>query len=296
MGLLTYSTAEVQELLDTIPTLKGAGAFAIHEAVSGSIAHFADGADGAPVKSLAVDIPSSVSGISTVKVMRAGGNLVKYINSRTSNGITFAYNASTGEVTVSGTATSNAYSDGTASLALAESYTLLAPGNYVAELSGAVDNTVKIYMHLVSLNGTTSLVVNYKIYETFTVTEPCYAYLRLEVSNGVAIPSPITVYPTIYPAAQADTSFVPYNGEEYTIDLGRTIYDAATLDVVNGVLTVGADTYQVAKNEVTTLLGINNIWSDAGDVDVEYCADPKTYIDAQIEAQLGDVETLLAAI
>ena len=36
---------------------------------------------------------------------------------------------------------------------------------------------------------------------------------------------------------------------------------------------------QLTANEISTLLGQNNIWSDAGDVDVEYRADMKLYIE-----------------
>lgn len=38
--------------------------------------------------------------------------------------------------------------------------------------------------------------------------------------------------------------------------------------------------YQLTPQEVRTLLGENNIWSDGGDISVEYPADTKTYIDA----------------
>ena len=37
-------------------------------------------------------------------------------------------------------------------------------------------------------------------------------------------------------------------------------------------------TYQLSPHELTTLLGTNNVWSDAGQVTVEYRADPKLYI------------------
>jgi hypothetical protein len=41
-------------------------------------------------------------------------------------------------------------------------------------------------------------------------------------------------------------------------------------------------TYQLTPQEVRTLLGVNNIWSDGGDVEVEYPADTKMYIDQKI--------------
>ena len=40
--------------------------------------------------------------------------------------------------------------------------------------------------------------------------------------------------------------------------------------------------YQLTTQEVRTLLGVNNIWSDGGDVEVEYPADTKMYIDQKI--------------
>lgn len=38
-------------------------------------------------------------------------------------------------------------------------------------------------------------------------------------------------------------------------------------------------TYQLTPQEVSTLLGLNNIWADCGDVEVEYRADTKLYIE-----------------
>ena len=41
-------------------------------------------------------------------------------------------------------------------------------------------------------------------------------------------------------------------------------------------------TYQLTPQEITTLLGANNIWADTGDTTVEYPADTKMYIDNKI--------------
>ena len=41
-------------------------------------------------------------------------------------------------------------------------------------------------------------------------------------------------------------------------------------------------TYQLSAQEIKSLLGVNNVWSDAGDVDVEYRADTKLYIDKRL--------------
>lgn len=47
-------------------------------------------------------------------------------------------------------------------------------------------------------------------------------------------------------------------------------------------------TYQLTPTEVNTLLGVNNIWADTGDTEVEYRADTKLYINKMI----GDAETI----
>jgi hypothetical protein len=114
------------------------------------------------------------------------------------------------------------------------------------------------------------------------------------------------------------TEFAPYQCQTVTIDLGGTRYggtldvgtgvltvDRAFIASYNGETlpstwisdrdvyaagttpTTGAQvcyklatpqTVQLTANEVTTLMGQNNIWSDAGTVDVEYRADTKLYI------------------
>ena len=41
-------------------------------------------------------------------------------------------------------------------------------------------------------------------------------------------------------------------------------------------------TIQLTPQQINSLLGINNVWSDAGNVDVEYRADTKLYIDKKL--------------
>lgn len=52
-------------------------------------------------------------------------------------------------------------------------------------------------------------------------------------------------------------------------------------------------TYQLTPTEVTTLLGVNNIWADTGDVDVTYRADP-TLIYNKLTAAIAALSTNLA--
>jgi hypothetical protein len=41
-------------------------------------------------------------------------------------------------------------------------------------------------------------------------------------------------------------------------------------------------TYELTAEQISTLLGVNNIWCDTGDTSVEYRADTKLYIDGLI--------------
>ena len=41
-------------------------------------------------------------------------------------------------------------------------------------------------------------------------------------------------------------------------------------------------TYQLTPQQINTILGTNNVWSDTGDSDVEYPADTKLYIDKKL--------------
>lgn len=57
-------------------------------------------------------------------------------------------------------------------------------------------------------------------------------------------------------------------------------------------------TYSLTAPQVRTLLGVNNIWADAGPVSAEYTADTKMYIDSQTRATrslIAGIETDLTA-
>lgn len=79
----------------------------------------------------------------------------------------------------------------------------------------------------------------------------------------------------------------PTTGAE-VVDLGGT----ATVYPLN------ADQVQTILAQLKTLYGVNNVWSDAGDVTVEYPADTKLYIDAQTNAtrsMIAGIETDMTA-
>ena len=303
----------------------------VTDSASGGVAHFEDGADNVPLKSLKVNIepvqsgsgdpsPSNIrpiSGWESVNVTRCGKNLCKLTNfTGTFSGVTFTI--ADGVITVDGTATANVYR-GTIDIPLkAGTYT-------VANLGDA--DTAEAYV-LVSDTSTnpSSWIVLANLSNgspvTFTLDHDIVAAVRLVVRNGKTV-SNMTFKPMLVYGSDAPTEFEPYNGNTYTISLSSagTVY-GGTLDVVSGELTVypyyasyngealtgewisdrdvyaegttptigaqvvniGAEgtEYQLDPHEISSILGTNNIWSDAGDVDAEYRANTKLYIDKRL--------------
>jgi len=124
------------------------------------------------------------------------------------------------------------------------------------------------------------------------------------------------------------TPYEPYTGRSITIDLGQTVY-GGKLDVLSGELTVypyyasyngetltgewisdrdvyavgttptigaqvvniGAEgtEYQLDPHEIASLLGVNNIFADTGDTNVEYRADIKLYIEKLTQPEEDDM-------
>lgn len=80
------------------------------------------------------------------------------------------------------------------------------------------------------------------------------------------------------------TPFEPHNGQNVTAALPETVTNGS-LDWVNGILTKDdGSTVQLTPQQLETLKGTNNIWSDAGETEVTYAADTKMYIDQKIAA------------
>lgn len=94
-----------------------------------------------------------------------------------------------------------------------------------------------------------------------------------------------------------DQNIASYNGE----NLPSTWISDRDVYSVGETPTIGAQvvyklatpaTYQLPPQEIKTVLGINNIWSNTGDVTVNYKADTKLYIDNKFQS-LEDRLTLL---
>lgn len=223
----------------------------ITEQTSGSIASFADGADGVPVKDLVVNItpkqasgtPSPdnvlpISGWTGANISRTGKNLLPNNGtSGTTAGITYTINGD-GSVTCVGTVSGTT------------AYTLCAEANmpkmkagcrYVITAgSGVSSSGVRAVCSILDKNNNTvswgDITTAGGI--TYTANEGDHFgsfYLRGNTS-GTAVDT--TIYPMIRLVAFDDT-YEPYSGDIYNINFGTagTVYQAS-LDVPSGMLTV----------------------------------------------------------
>ena len=235
------------------------------ETYSGSIVSF-DGTETTAIKSLKVNIvpKQSGSGWDAVAVNHTGKNLLPPIqDEKPLNGVTPTLHAD-GSVTLNGTATANANFYG-------ERITLKA-GTYI--VSGG-DETIAgtCVLYLDGASGTTDTGGGKRI----TLTEDTRIRGVVRVYSGKSV-SNVTLRPMIRLATES-AEYEPYNGSTITIDLPQTVTNG-TLDVVSGklILSPSGTEIQLSPTEVNTLLGSNNIWADAGTVEVEVGENPNILV------------------
>ena len=86
------------------------------------------------------------------------------------------------------------------------------------------------------------------------------------------------------------------NNPKYVLVRDTAYTDAATFkSAMSGVQLVYElaipQTYQLTPTEVKSILGLNNVWADCGDVSVEYRADTKMFVESQIlDVPVEDVQ------
>ena len=201
----------------------------VTDSASGSVAHFVDGADDVPMKSVKVNIvpiqsgsgdPSPtnirpISGKTSITLTRAGKNLVKPL-SKTESGLTLTPQ-SDGGVLINGTYT------GTTGWFVISSYVSLKAGQTYALSASGTENTI-------GLNG-------YGSANPVTPNADFTSNLRLRIENGQTFDN-VMVYPQVEVGA-TPTEFEIGTSETTNISLSSagTVY-GGTLDVVSGELTV----------------------------------------------------------
>jgi len=221
----------------------------VTDSVSGSIAHFVDGADNVPMKSVVIDTESA-----SATVTKTGKNLLKpqTVGTSVHNGISFTY-TSDGGIVCNGTSTGIAYS-------AAQNGFRLPVGQYIKNAPDS--NGVGVIVQAKALPDWTTVQGGGASDRTVTISAEDALYdlaVRIRIPSGITLNNYV-YYPMLRFASDADDSYEPYAGETYEVTL------------VDGVV----------QEEIKTLLGVNNIWSDAGDVEVEYRADTKLYIDKRL--------------
>lgn len=261
------------------------------DTASGSIANFPDGADDVPVAELIADIDYNQEGSTECNITKAGKNFIEVTSSTTTvNGVTFTVNTD-GTITCNGTATAL-----TVGRIIAQNGD---PINFkrgkVYTLSGCPiggsEQTFQLDLRLTNSTGT--FYSNAKDFGNgFTWTDSAggAAYPIILIRNGYTCNN-LTFKPQIE-IGSAATAYEPYSSPEvksisWETEAG-TVY-GGSLNVTTGELTSTLDAsgdplpapevFQLTPEEVNTLLGVNNIYADTGDVEVTYRADIDLYIE-----------------
>ena len=279
-----------QSVLDSIPAdytalseLVDKKADVIYNTAAGNIASFNDGADDMKIKRLVVNIEpvQDGSGWTGLSVERCGKNLFPNPNiSGTAVGLTVVHNEDEQSYTISGTSTAyRGFISPTSFVLKAGTYTV----SRIASSEAVSQSNLRIEIR--SMDGL-EIYASSANSATFTLEEDTEVKPRLVIgASGVDFGSGITYRFQLELGATA-TEYKPFQSSQISVnwkDEAGTVY-GGTLDLVSGKLTVTHKVatpieYQLTPQEVKTLYQYNNIWSDAGSVDVEYPADTKTYID-----------------
>jgi len=254
-----------------------------------------------------------ISGYEGVNVTRVGKNLLKNTaTTQTYAGITYTVNAD-GTITANGTATnrsycviwfdydylSNYFKDGT--------YILSGCPSGGSALTYALD--LQAYGSGNLYDTGEGVTIN-----TANLTNQPYRFV-IDVKNGTTLNN--AVFKPMLRLANTSADYEPYQGTSYPISLGQTVY-GGVLDVMSGKLKsypfyssyngetisgewicdravysegttppIGSQVvdmsgngteYNLEPTEVNTLLGTNNIWADAGTVEVEVGENPNILV------------------
>ena len=244
----------IEDVEDDVADLQGKEydyAPVITDTASGSIANFPDGADGYPMRSVVAEInpvqsgsgdPSPdnirpISGFTGANVTRTGKNLLNVSNMRAGNFDTAGSFPNT-----------NVASATYIPVKGGDTYTWsqipygVSGGRYVRfyDINKVQIDTITIYSN-----------------SAYSYTAPSNAmycrYLLYRSGGFSSLDVVLSLRPQIELGLTA-TSYEPYNGNTYTIPLGRTVY-GGTVDAVRGKLTDGKGRYVITGNESWTAWG-----------------------------------------
>lgn len=158
---------------------------------------------------------------------------------------------------------------------------LVADGSTIKFSFASSNNTVAEYKNAVfgfvsadALQSASANIVPNIISDTYTAISYNTALSKTAESYGVTIvDSGVTATMRVRVA-------IPKSQNIITVEEANTWLENNPLQIVYPLAT--PQTYQLTPQEITSLLGENNVWADTGDSEVEYRADTKMYIARQI--------------
>lgn len=215
------------------------------DTASGAIAHFTDGAEAIPVKSLTAEItpiqagsgtpspsnPRSISGRTEVNITRCN-SLADFISNLNSSSHNLTISEANGAIKFTGQPDATYAS-------LTSDFNCFIPNGATITLSRNVAKSYRLYIRVTYDDNTTGNIVIYADTTSITATlTKNVIKVRLDLSNmSTSTNYNETIYVQLQGGSTQSTTFDPYTGELTTIDLGTTVY-GGTLDVTRGKLTI----------------------------------------------------------
>ena len=210
-----------------------------------------------------VDIPADVGGINALNITICSNNL---FNEVWESG---AFNGTTG-LPVNNPAWSR-FSSYLKINGLSSIYV------YVEGISS--DNTAYIFFYDSTgtfINSQTSFTTS----RVFTIPNNAY-YCKLQYKRTI---SEINDYNVSVNANSTDTLYHVYTGDNYSVSFTTPITDGAEVDLLSGIVKINTSpvTYDsISPIAIRTFKGINNVYSDIGDISVTYRETLKHYLEKQ---------------
>lgn len=221
----------------------------LSKTVSGSIAHFTDGADNIPVKSLECDIGSD--GFSQADITVCGKNLFNLDKYLSDNNVSYTKDGEWFLFNLSNDLYNNKFD--------------LPLDNYSVSFIVDTDRTTAVNPRLrLYKNGGIEGEVNANSSITKAIDQ-----------IGFNFSTAGTICCKVQAEFGTTTSYEPYNSNTYTISFGSTFNDGV-LKYENGEWFIdesGTITPISSSTRVKTISGENNIFSNCGDVEVNYYTD-----------------------
>lgn len=259
--------SSLQQTVDDVGDLKSAiwSAFATDTA-SGSIASFTDGADNIPFKTLtaAIEPKQGGTGWDEVNVTRLG------------------FNQWDEECELGTISTSDGEEADSSNSIRAKNFIRVLPGAtyYIKSSDNLFINFYDSDKGFIQYYGST--ISN----TTLTIPDGAY-YIRIwfKVAYGTAYKHDTC----ISFSGTRNGEYEAYHGNTLSVNLVTVTGGAVSSGTLtvnsdgSGVVSVnGAGSYEFTTNQLTTLLGTNYVWCDAGEVTAEYRADATLYIDKKM--------------